>query len=55
MLVGLKREEFKYYIKFKFSITNNIVEYEALLLGLRLAKKIRTNNITVYTYSQLMA
>ena len=41
LLVGPDKEEFKYSIKFTFPITNNAAEYEALLTGLRLARKIR--------------
>ena len=40
LLIGLDKEEFKCFIKFTFLITNNAVEYEALLPGLRLATKI---------------
>ena len=40
LLVGPGKEKFKYSIRFRFSVTNNIFEYEALLLGLKLAKKI---------------
>ena len=41
LLVGPDKEEFKYSIKFTFPITNNAAEYEALLAGLQLAKRIR--------------
>ena len=34
LLVGPDKEEFKYSIKFTFSITNNAAEYEALLAWL---------------------
>ena len=40
-LIGLDKEGFKYSIKFTFSITNNATKYEALLAGLRLARRIR--------------
>ena len=54
LLVGPDKEEFKYSIKFTFPITNNAAEYEALLAGLRLAKKIRAENLKVYADSQLV-
>ena len=54
LLIGSDKEEFKYSIKFTFPITNNIAEYEALLAGLRLAKKIRAENVKVYADSQLV-
>ena len=35
-------EELRYCVKVGFPVTNNVIEYEALLSSLRLAKKIRT-------------
>ena len=54
MLVGPDKEEFKYSIKFTFPITNNAAKYEALLAGLKLAKRIRANRIRVFADSQLV-
>ena len=54
-LIGLGKKEFKYSIKFKFLITNNMAEYEALLSGLRLVKKIWAERVTLFTDSQLIA
>ena len=54
MLVGPDKEEFKYSIKFTFSITNNAAEYEALLAGLQLAKRIRAEKVRVFADSQLV-
>ena len=54
LLVGPDKEEFKYSIKFTFPITNNAAEYEALLAGLQLAKRIRADRIRVFTDSQLV-
>ena len=54
LLIGPDKEEFKYSIKFTFPITNNVAEYKALLAGLRLAKKIRAENVKVYADSQLV-
>ena len=48
------QEEFKYSIKFKFLITNNVAEFETLLSRSRLAKKIRANKITIHTDLQLI-
>ena len=53
LLVGPDKEEFKCSIKFTFPITNNAVEYEALLVGLRLAKRIRADKVIVFVDSQL--
>ena len=44
LLIELDKKEFLYSIMFMFLITNNVVEGEALLAGLRLVKKIRIEN-----------
>ena len=54
LLVGPDNEEFKYSIKFTFPITNNAAEYEALLAGLQLAKRIHAKKVRVFTDSQLV-
>ena len=48
LMIDPNKEEFKYSIKFNFSVTNNISKYEALLSGLKLTKKIRVGRIIVY-------
>ena len=37
-----------------FPIINNAVEYEALLIGIRLAKKIRVEKLMVFVDSRLV-
>ena len=54
LLVGPDKEEFKYSIKFTFPITNNAAEYEALLAGLQLVKRIRAEKVRVFADSQLV-
>ena len=54
LLVGPNKEEFRYSIKFTFPITNNAAEYEALLAGLQLTKRIRADRIRVFGDSQLV-
>ena len=54
LLVGPNKEKFKYFIKFAFPITNNETEYEALLAGLQLAKRIRVERVRVFVDSQLV-
>ena len=54
LLIGPDKEEFKCFIKFTFSITNNAMEYEALLAGLRLARRIRADKVKVFVDSQLV-
>ena len=46
LLVGLEKE-------FRFSITNNMAEHEALLSSLRLTKKVRAKKVMLFTDSQL--
>ena len=40
--------------KLNFQCTNNIVEYEALLLGLHLSKKLGAQRITVHGNAELV-
>ena len=54
LLIGPDNEEFKCSIKFTFLITNNAVKYEALLAGLRLARKIQVDRVKVFADSQLV-
>ena len=54
LLVGPDNEEFKYSIKFTFPITKNPAEYEALLAGLQLARRIRADRLKVFVDSQLV-
>ena len=42
------------YYKLKFQCTNNIVEYEALLLGLQLLKKLGAKRISFHGDSELV-
>ena len=51
LLVGSDKEKFKYSIKFTFPITNNAAEYEALLAGLQLAKRIRAEKVKIFVDS----
>ncbi|GKU98082.1 hypothetical protein SLEP1_g11132 [Rubroshorea leprosula] len=41
-------------LKFNFDVTNNMAEYEALLLGLQLALELKISAIQVYSDSQLV-
>ena len=54
LLIGPDKEEFKYFIKFTFPITNIVAEYEALLASLRIARKIWVGKLKVYADSQLV-
>ncbi len=41
-------------IKFGFSVTNNMAEYEALIVRLHRARKIGVRNLRAYSDSQLV-
>ncbi len=41
-------------IKFNFQVTNNVAEYEALIVGLRLAKNKGIKSIQAYSDLQLL-
>ncbi|KAD5960447.1 hypothetical protein E3N88_11919 [Mikania micrantha] len=45
--------EFAYAIRLEFEATNNEIEYEALLPGLKLAHTLKATNIDVHVYSLL--
>ena len=41
-------------LRFRFKVTNNQAEYEVLLTGLRLAKKVSACHLLIYSDSQLI-
>ena len=41
-------------MKLKYSATNNTIEYEALLTGIKLAIEVRAEHLKVYSDSQLV-
>ena len=43
-----------YAVSLDFKVTNNEAEYEALLVGLRLAKSLQIQKLKAYTDSQLV-
>jgi ribonuclease HI len=45
---------FEYGIRFKFSRTNNVSEYEAFLAGLGLVKSLKAFPLYVHSDSQLI-
>ncbi|GKU89490.1 hypothetical protein SLEP1_g3623 [Rubroshorea leprosula] len=54
LLIGPDGYRSEHALKFNFDPTNNIAEYEALLLGLQLALELKINAIQVYSDSQLV-
>jgi ribonuclease HI len=54
ILVSPEKDKFEYAIQLCFRATNNEVEYEALLAGLKLSKNIGVKNLIVKSDSQLV-
>ncbi|GJV58719.1 reverse transcriptase domain-containing protein [Tanacetum coccineum] len=55
MIVNPEGTKFTYALKFEFTATNNEAEYEAVIAGLRIAKEMKIEEITVFVDSQLVA
>ncbi|GJY85015.1 reverse transcriptase domain-containing protein [Tanacetum coccineum] len=55
VLIDTSGMEYTYAIRLTFSSTNNEVEYEALLAGLRIARKIKVQLLDVKVDSKLVA
>lgn len=55
-VVILGPDDFKceYALRFNFKATNNMAEYEALLLGLKIAKELKVQDLLVKSDSQLV-
>lgn len=45
------KETFEISLKLNFPVTNNVIEYEALLAGLGLAKKIQIKDLMIFIVS----
>nr|XP_010925988.1 uncharacterized protein LOC105048391 [Elaeis guineensis] len=45
----------EYALRFNFSATNNEAEYEALIVGLKIAKELGVQKLKIHTDSQLVA
>ncbi|GKV48210.1 hypothetical protein SLEP1_g55036 [Rubroshorea leprosula] len=54
LLIGPDGYRSEHALKFNFDATNNMAEYEALLLGLQLALELKISAIQVYSDSQLV-
>ncbi|GKV11061.1 hypothetical protein SLEP1_g22347 [Rubroshorea leprosula] len=54
LLIGPEGYRSEHALKFNFDATNNMAEYEALLLGLQLVLKLKVMAIKVYSDSQLV-
>ncbi|XP_073120613.1 uncharacterized protein [Henckelia pumila] len=47
-------DKFQYAIKFLFPVTNNEVEYEAFIMGIKLALSVGAKKVTIHSDSQLI-
>ena len=47
-------EQTSYSYKFYFSCTNNVVEYEALILEIQILKKLQAKRVYIYGYFELV-
>ncbi|GKV48237.1 hypothetical protein SLEP1_g55063 [Rubroshorea leprosula] len=54
LLIGPEGYRSEHALKFNFDATNNMAQYEALLLGLQLALELKITAIQVYSDSQLV-
>ena len=54
ILINFEVTVTEYALQFNFKALNNQTEYEVLLVGLKIAKKLGINNLKVFTDSQLI-
>ena len=54
MLISPERHKITCVLRFGFKASNNEAEYEAILVGLRLAKELKAGHIQIFSDSQLM-
>jgi len=54
VLISLDKENITQSYKLEFDFTNNVAKYEALLLGLELAKSLKIQNLSVLSDSELI-
>ncbi|XP_071727840.1 uncharacterized protein [Rutidosis leptorrhynchoides] len=55
ILTGPRQEEHTYALRFNFKVANNEAEYEALLVGMRIARELGIIKLQAYVDSQLVA
>ncbi|XP_052197357.1 uncharacterized protein LOC127804524 [Diospyros lotus] len=54
VLVSPEGDTLEYSLRFSFSSTNNVAEYEALIAGMRIAKKLKVTRLVAHSDSQLI-
>ena len=53
-ITGLEFEHKSFSYKLYFDCTNNVVEYKALILGIKMIKKLKINKVSIYGDSELV-
>ncbi|XP_052176685.1 uncharacterized protein LOC127790989 [Diospyros lotus] len=54
VLISPEGETLEYSLRFAFPSTNNVAEYEALITGMRIAKKLEVARLVAHSDSQLI-
>ena len=54
VIISPEEDVLKYGVQLKFPVTNNEAEYEAILMGLRIARELGAKNISLGSDSQLV-
>ncbi|GJT59612.1 reverse transcriptase domain-containing protein [Tanacetum coccineum] len=54
MLIDPEGKEYTYALRFEFETTNNEADYEALLVGLRIAQEMEIVNLAIFVDSKLL-
>lgn len=54
VLISPNKENITQSCKLEFEVTNNVAEYEDFLLGLKLARSLKVQNLSVFSNSELI-
>lgn len=54
ILIGPDRKRIEYALRLQFPVTNNVTEYDALILGLELVREVGAEAAKVFSGSQLV-
>jgi len=54
LFISPSKESFSFSYKLNYETTNNVDEYEALILGLEKAKKMNIKNLSIFGYFELV-
>ena len=54
VLISPFEDVIEYSLRFSFQSSNNIVEYEALIAGIKLAKELHAKKLVAHSDSQLV-